>query len=143
MSDGREGHLPGTAPASVLQQPGEFESFYANKLRSVVELAYALSGSRVVAEDLAQDAFVAAWGRWDRFESYQHAAACVRRVATNLAVSAFRRRLVESRALLRLRSQSTTLAPLPEPHAEFWRAVRRLPSDRRRSSRCSTWRICR
>jgi len=37
-----------------------FESFYSREYRKVVALAYALSGSRIGAEDLAQEAFIAA-----------------------------------------------------------------------------------
>jgi hypothetical protein len=49
---------------------------------------------------------------------YPHAGAWVRRVAMNLAVSAFRRRLIEGRALLRLASQGDTrLEPQSTPGA--------------------------
>ncbi len=40
-----------------------FDAFYAEHYRAVVGLAYALSGSRLAAEDIAQEAFVAAY-RW-------------------------------------------------------------------------------
>ena len=46
--------------APVAQAVESFENFYERELRSVVGLAYALSGSRVAAEDLAQEAFLAA-----------------------------------------------------------------------------------
>ncbi|MCI0542980.1 MAG: hypothetical protein L0Z49_00870 [Actinobacteria bacterium] len=38
-----------------------FETFCAEQRRSLVALAYAMSGSRQTAEDLAQDALVAAY----------------------------------------------------------------------------------
>jgi DNA-directed RNA polymerase specialized sigma24 family protein len=50
-----------------------------------VELVYALSGSRMGAEDIAQEAFLRAYRDWDRVGSYEHQAAWVRRVAANLA----------------------------------------------------------
>ena len=51
----------------------------------MVELAYALSGSRTGAEDIAQEAFLRAYRDWGRVGSYEHQAAWVRRVAANLS----------------------------------------------------------
>ena len=38
--------------------PEDFDAFYQREFRSVVALAYALSGSRIAAEDLAQEVFL-------------------------------------------------------------------------------------
>ena len=94
----------------------------------VVALAYALSGSRTGAEDIAQEAFLRAYRDWDRVGSYEHQAAWVRRVAANLATSGLRRRLVEVRALTRLAGRwEPAVDPLAAHNAEFWAAVRTLP----------------
>jgi RNA polymerase sigma factor (sigma-70 family) len=123
-----------TAPASggggsrAVQLPGPFEHFYLQEYASVVKLAYALSGSRAGAEDIAQEAFLRAYRDWDRVGSYAHQAAWVRRVAANLATSGLRRRLVEARALARLAGRrDPALDVLPTENADFWRAVRALP----------------
>ncbi len=79
-----------------------FETFYAREFRSVVGLAYALSGSRSGAEDLAQEAFIAAHKKWDHVGGYEKPEAWVRRVVSNLSVSRFRRRASELKALTRL-----------------------------------------
>jgi RNA polymerase sigma factor (sigma-70 family) len=95
----------------------------------VVDLASALSGSRTSAEDIAQEAFLRAYRDWERVGSHAHQAAWVRRVAANLATSGLRRRLVEARALARLAGRrEPALDVLPASDAEFWRAVRALPS---------------
>ena len=87
--------------------PGRFEYFYQQGFLSVAALADVLSGSRMGAEDLAQEAFVRAYRDWQRVGSYEHQAAWVRCVAANLATSGLRRRLIEARAIektsLRLR----------------------------------------
>ena len=44
----------GVAPATGGAE--SFEAFYVREYPAVVRLAYALSGSRLVAEDIAQDA---------------------------------------------------------------------------------------
>jgi RNA polymerase sigma-70 factor (ECF subfamily) len=105
-----------------------FEDFFRTEYRAVVGLAYALSGSRAIAEDLAQEAFLAAHRNWRRVVAYDRPDAWVRRVVANLAVSAFRRRVVEARALVRITARSTpAVAELSSSHAEFWTAVRALP----------------
>jgi RNA polymerase sigma-70 factor (ECF subfamily) len=105
-----------------------FEALYRSDFVAVAALAYALSGSRVGAEELAQDAFLAAHRRWSRISAYDDPGAWVRRVVVNRSVSALRRRGAEARALARLAGQRR---PQPEPLAEddeaFWRAVRALP----------------
>ena len=123
-----------TVPASggggsrAVRLPGPFEQFYLQEYPRVVKLAYALSGSRTGAEDIAQEAFLRAYRDWDRVGSYEHQAAWVRRVAANLATSGLRRRLVEARALTRLLAgRSPAVAELPEEDAEVWRAVRARP----------------
>jgi len=90
----------------------DFESFYRRERRSVIGLAYVLSGSRSAAEDLAQDAFLSAW---------------VRRVVSNRAVSGFRRRTAEARALLRFGRVDYEVPELAEEAVVVWAAVRRLP----------------
>ncbi len=104
-----------------------FEHFYRSEYRAVVGLAYALSGSRIAAEDLAQDAFVAAHKAWDRVGRYDKPEAWVRRVVSNLSVSAFRTKVREAKALARLKRPGAYLPSLPAEDHEFWKAVRALP----------------
>jgi RNA polymerase sigma factor (sigma-70 family) len=118
---------PDGAPR-VVRLPGRFEHFYLEEYPGVVKLVYALSGSRVAAEDIAQEAFLRAYRDWDRVGSYAHQAAWVRRVAANLATSGLRRRLVEARALARLAGRrEPALDPLAADQADFGRALRALP----------------
>ena len=84
------------APAPV------FESFFVAEYDQVVGLAFVLCGRRVVAEEVAQDAFVQAYRRWSVVSGYDDPGAWVRRVAVNLATSTLRRRAREVRALTRL-----------------------------------------
>jgi RNA polymerase sigma-70 factor (ECF subfamily) len=107
----------------------DFSEFYRREFRGVVALAYALSGSRAGAEDLAQDAFVAAHKHWARIAEYDKPEAWVRRVVANLAVSAYRRRMAEIRAMARLGWQREEWLPAMEPSDEsFWKLVRALPT---------------
>lgn len=104
-----------------------FEAFYQQELKPVIGLAYALSGSSTAAEDLAQDAFLAAHKNWDRVSTYDRPQAWVRRVVANMSVSRFRRKMSEAKALARVRGEPTVLPALAAPDDEFWKAVRALP----------------
>lgn len=112
----------------VASERASFEDFYMKDYQSVVGLAYALSGNRWLAEDLAQEAFLAAHRNWPRVSAYDQPGAWVRRVVANLSVSAFRRRMVEAKTLMRLGvGERRSLPELPPGDAEFWDAVRSLP----------------
>jgi RNA polymerase sigma factor (sigma-70 family) len=119
----------GSPAGAAAARPERFEDLYLREFASVFALAYALSGSRWAAEDIAQDAFVVAHRQWGRVGGYDDPGAWVRRVAANLAVSAVRRRLAEARALVRLagRQREQPYAALPAQDGDLWRAVRRLP----------------
>lgn len=108
--------------------PEAFEDFYGREYLAVVGLAYALSGSRWGAEDLAQEAFMAAHRDWDRIGLYDKPGAWVRRVVANLSVSAFRRRAAEAKALARVPfGREASLPDLADADPEFWAAIRSLP----------------
>jgi RNA polymerase sigma factor (sigma-70 family) len=116
--------------SQVIRVVEPFERFYGREFRSVVGLAYALSGSRAASEDLAQEAFIAAHRNWDKVGAYEKPEAWVRRVVSNLSVSRFRKRTTEMKALTRLagfRNESSVLPALPSEAEEFWATVRKLP----------------
>jgi RNA polymerase sigma-70 factor, ECF subfamily len=102
-----------------------FEAFYVREYQAVVRLAYALSGSRLAAEDIAQDAFLRAFRDWDHI---RQPSAWVRKVTVRRAGRTVQRRLLEARALTRLlNGRGPAVAELPEQDAQVWRAVRALP----------------
>ena len=118
----RDGDLP------VVGVPEPFDRFYEREFRPVVALAYALSGSASGVEDLAQEAFLAAYREWDRVGRYDDPGAWVRRVVANRSVSAWRRRVAEIKALSRLVGGARAAPGGMEPaNEEVWKAVRRLP----------------
>lgn len=110
-----------------------FEGFYAREYPLLVAFAHALTGSPAQAEDVAQEAMLAAYRRWDEVGRMGAPHAWVRRVCANLAVSFVRRRIVEARGLLRLRSRRSEVAALDHDDATFWAEVRRLP---KRQAQC-------
>ena len=117
----------GALRATVAAAGADFAAFYASEVRSVIGLAFVLSGSRVAAEDIAHDAFVAALRHWERIRDYDNAATWVRRVVVNRSISRARTRAAEARAMLRLGHERTILPELSADTARLWEAVRRLP----------------
>ena len=115
-----------TPDALPLAATETFDGFYRRELASLVTLAAALAGP-AVADDIAQEAMLAAYRRWDLVSGLDVPAAWVRRACANQAVSVLRRRGAEARAVLRLgarREHQFELAPEPDG---FWSEVRRLP----------------
>ena len=112
----------------VVDRTAAFEEFYADQLRPVVALVLSLTGSRAAAEDVAQDAFAAAYRKWSTVSGYDDPGAWVRRVAVNRAVSRYRRVASEGRALLRLAGRREEPVAMEPADEEFWRQVRALPA---------------
>jgi RNA polymerase sigma-70 factor, ECF subfamily len=105
---------------------GSFEEFYAAELPRLVALARGLCGAHL-AEDVAQEAMFVAYRRWREVGELERPDLWVRRTCANLAVSAFRRRMVELRATARLSGRRQPVPELSESTEEFWAAVRALP----------------
>jgi RNA polymerase sigma-70 factor, ECF subfamily len=118
-----------TGRLSIIRESSvTFEELYVREFGAIVALAYALSGSRTAAEDLAQEAFIAAHRNWETVADLDAPGAWVRRVVANMSVSAFRRGIAEAKALTRVALGHQQVVPeLSADDAEFWRAVRSLP----------------
>lgn len=116
---------------------GGFEELFRADHRAVVAIATALSGSRAVGEEVAQEAFLRAHQRWDRIGRYERPGAWVRRVAINLALSDQRRRASERRAVARVaravggEGTGSDDADALVGADRFWAAVRTLPPQQR------------
>lgn len=93
----------------------EFALFFRDEDRSVVGLAYVLSGSFLAAEDLAQDGFAVAYRRWEVVGGYDNRGAWVRHVVANRARSRFRRLRAERSALRRLAGRPPAVVEMSEP----------------------------
>ncbi len=113
---------------SEVQVPGSFEQLYQREYPAVVGLVYGMTGSRWVAEDLAQEAFLRAHRDWPRVGRMASPDGWVRRVALNLARSRWRRLRSETMATLRFESDEERAKTSLDPDVEeFWEEVRRLP----------------
>lgn len=105
-----------------------FEAFYRRIYRPMVGLAVVLSGHREIAEEVAQDALLAALQSWNRVAQMDDPAAWVRRVVANRSVSIFRRSVTEMKTLARLGAHAERVAADDDLVAalDLWRTVRRV-----------------
>ena len=106
-----------------------FESFMAAEHASVLAFARAVTSSWAEAEDVTQEAFLAAYQRWGAVGGYDRPGSFVRRVVANKSVSRFRRRTREAAAVDRLPLPGTMETEVADP--QFWAAVASLPPRQR------------
>ncbi len=127
------GHV-GTKDARLTQtEGGRLGELYARHAADAIRLAYLLTGDRLLAEDLVQDAFVRMAGRLvhlrdpDAFDSY------LRRTVVNMANSHFRRKRVERAYLRRTAAEpaASTGSPDTDRRDELWKDLQRLPARQR------------
>lgn len=112
---------------------GSFESFYRNEYRTALSIAIALTSDVSAAEDLVQDVFIAAHGRWDRVSQYDKPVAWLRRVLINRATSRRRKLGSELRALTRMGQPEPDSPDLSPETSEMWTEVGRLPRRQRQA----------
>jgi RNA polymerase sigma factor (sigma-70 family) len=110
-----------------LHRPGRsaFDDVYRAERPAVVRLAALLVGSQAVAEELAHDAFLRLFERFDDVESPP---GFLRTVVVRLAVSWQRRQRTELRVIRRVGVDQPTSIPEID---ETWEVLQRLDPDRR------------
>lgn len=86
---------------------GRATALYYQHSADVVRLAYLLTGDRYLAEDLAQDAFVRSFGRFQDLRKPEAFAAYLRHTVVNLSKDHFRK-LHRERAHLRRERKADT-----------------------------------
>jgi RNA polymerase sigma-70 factor (ECF subfamily) len=111
----------------VVVAPVVFDEVYSRLYPSMVRLAFVLSGSHPAAEDVAQEAFLAAYKKWDQLAVLENPDGWIRRVVVNKAHSRLRRVYAEGRARVRWAGGRSFSVELPYQTEAFWREVRSLP----------------
>jgi RNA polymerase sigma-70 factor (sigma-E family) len=105
--------------------PTAFDALYRGAYAPMVRLAWLLVGSRAVAEEVVQDAFLAVHQRW---EAIDNPGGYLRRTVVNRSVGWRRRRDHEHRLLAIVREPP----PSGDPSVDtMWDAIQRLEPDRR------------
>jgi RNA polymerase sigma-70 factor (sigma-E family) len=114
-------------------EPILFDGWVAARGPALLRLAYTLSGNRVDAEDVVQEALARALPRWDRISRVDDVDAYVRRMVVNVHTSWWRR-FRRRESPVELVRDSVADAPgglLPDQRAGLWAACRALPEVQR------------
>ena len=77
-----------TREDGLVERPGTFEEFFESERDGLFGALVLITGDRYEAEEVAQDAFLAVWERWDRVSDMDNPAGYLYRTAMNV----FRRR---------------------------------------------------
>jgi RNA polymerase sigma-70 factor (sigma-E family) len=112
-------------------QGGRLEELYRAHAPEALRLAYLLTGDRVLAQDLTQDAFVKLLGHFQDLRNRDAFWWYLRRTIVNLSRSYFRRRQVERGYLGRLRPPEAVAAPDVGDRERIRRALLKLRPEQR------------
>ncbi len=107
-----------------------FAAFYAEEYRGVLAFATSLCRDLHAAEDLTQDAFIAAQRKWKVVQHFERPELWVRRVVANRSVSRWRRLGSDERRARRWAAQQEPFRDAAAHHesADIWSLVRLLPA---------------
>jgi RNA polymerase sigma-70 factor (sigma-E family) len=111
----------------------EFHDFFERHYAELARLAHLLTGESDAADDLAADALLALWNRWDRVRAADHPVAYARGVVANLARSRIRSAVRERRRITLFWSQREDKTENPDipGMVDVQEALRRLPFRKR------------
>lgn len=111
----------------------EFHAFFERHYAELSRLAQLLTGEPDAADDLAADALLALWHRWDRVRAADHPVAYARGVVANLARTRIRSAVRERRRISLFWSQGEERTENPDVAGvvDVQEALRRLPFRKR------------
>jgi RNA polymerase sigma-70 factor (sigma-E family) len=124
----------------AIQAGARFEDFFGEHHERLLRALYLATGDRHEADDLAQEAFVRLYERWDRVRDTENPAGYLYRTALNLRRSRLRRLAVASRHLLRLapREHPDPISATDDRDA-IRRALASLPEGQREAVILCEW----
>src|SRR5881392_1980507 len=113
----------------------EFHDFFERHYAELARLAHLLTGEMDAADDLAADALIALWQRWDRLRKADHQLAYARGVVANMARERIRSAVRERRriALFWSRSPEKVAGPDVATVLDVRAALAQLPFRKRAS----------
>ncbi|AUG81861.1 RNA polymerase sigma factor [Kitasatospora sp. MMS16-BH015] len=111
----------------------EFHDFFERHYAELARFAHLLTGETDAADDLAADALLALWQRWDRLRAADHPLAYARGVVANLARTRIRSAVRERRrvGLFWSRHPEKTAGPDVAAVLDVRTALGRLPFRKR------------
>ncbi|WP_030058535.1 SigE family RNA polymerase sigma factor [Streptomyces novaecaesareae] len=111
----------------------EFHDFFERHYAELARLAHLLTGETDAADDLAADALIALWQRWDRLRAADNPIAYARGVVANMARARIRSAIRERRRVLLFWSRAPERTDGPDTAAvlDVRTALARMPFRKR------------
>jgi RNA polymerase sigma-70 factor, ECF subfamily len=105
-----------TTPAEVVLETSssDFESFFRAEHRRLVKALYLVTGSAHEADEVAQEAFLKVWERWDRVGAMEDPTGYLYRTAMNAFRSRVRGALAAACRVVRFREVADDFAQVDE-----------------------------
>jgi RNA polymerase sigma-70 factor (sigma-E family) len=130
---GRSGQEEVTVGSATDDDAAAFHAFFERHYAELARLAHLLTGEVDTADDLAADALVALWRRWDTMRDIEYPVAYARGVVANLARSRIRSAVRERRRVALFWSQRAEPVDGPDVPAvlDLREALQRLPFRKR------------
>lgn len=123
--------VPATDPERAgVAEPLGFEAFFEENRARLFGALCLVTGNRHEAEEIAQDAFLKLWERWDRVSTLEDPTGFLFRTAMNVFRNRLRRAGLGMRKALALAPSTDDLATV-EDRDEMVRAMRRLTPHQR------------
>lgn len=116
----------------------EFEDFFMAEHERLFKALYMLTGNRDEADDLAQEALLRAYERWDRVGAMGSPAGYVYRTALNLHRNRLRGLVVRARRVFAVVPEEDLSGPLASSH-DVRSALARLPRGQREALILVDW----
>ena len=124
--------------AAEAEEVSAFDEFYLAEHERLFQSLYLLTGDRHEADDLAQEALLRAYERWDRVCSMDSPAGYVYRTALNLYRSRLRTLVVRARRLFAAVPGEDVSGPVAASH-DVRRALAQLPRGQREALILVEW----
>jgi RNA polymerase sigma-70 factor (ECF subfamily) len=131
---------PGSVIGGTQRTPEAFADFFEAEYRRLVKALYLLTWNRDEADDLAQEAAVRLYERWDRVRSMSSPVGYLYRTALNLHRSRVRQAARIARRLLTFQmAQDRDPLAAVEDRDELSRVLRALPPSQREVILLTEW----
>jgi RNA polymerase sigma factor (sigma-70 family) len=134
--------LPGDSGIAAVTRPKshlEFEDFYREEYPRLLRAVYLMVGHPAEAEDLAQEAMVRAYERWENVRAMESPVGYVYTTALNLHRKALRRLASRVRTVLGGQAPPADPAAVAETHDEVMRVLGSLPPRQREALVLVEW----
>jgi RNA polymerase sigma factor (sigma-70 family) len=114
----------------AMDAPRTFESFFEDEMERLLRALSVITGSRAEAEDIAQDAFIRIFERWDQVRTMENPTGYLYRTAMNRSRNEYRRASQAARRVVGLGADRDVFEAVDDRDVAV-KALGKLPTRQR------------